>query len=397
INGAPQFQIIYGLGNVTGDIYMANVSIGGDGATYPIGVASIANDMGGSDGLLGLAFNSLSSIAYELSNHTELPPFSKENTNFFDQLDFPKEQNMFSFYLSNAADNDAGEVTFGGYDKTKFTGDIHWVDVVELGIFNLGYNRTKYPNEKVPMWWTFDLTEWTVSLGGKNSTIKNESLVSNLYNYSIADTGTTLLMLGYDVAKKINEAIPTSFEYEHGSWNVSCSIIPTLSDMTFTHQGVDFVIPPEVYIWEEAPGQCMSGIVGSADGSSDYANTAIFGDIFLRSVFSIYDKSQDKPRLGFAKAVHPVKTTTTTVPLLLLPPPFHTVPVAATTTVPVAATTTVPVATASGAAEGPHERYNPATTVGYDAATAVSSKPIYNSATLSFTAFGLVATFVLML
>ncbi|KAJ3317070.1 Type I transmembrane sorting receptor, partial [Boothiomyces sp. JEL0866] len=131
IEGAPQFQIIYGLGNVTGDIYMANVSIGGDGATFPVGVASIANDMGGSDGLMGLAFNSLSSMAYEL-NHTELPPFPNHNTNFFDQLKFPKEQNMFSFYLSNSHDNDTGEVTFGGYDKSKFTGDIHWVDVVEL-------------------------------------------------------------------------------------------------------------------------------------------------------------------------------------------------------------------------------------------------------------------------
>ncbi|KAJ3250717.1 hypothetical protein HK103_003199 [Boothiomyces macroporosus] len=390
IAGAPQFQIIYGLGNVTGDIYMANVSIGGDGATFPIGVASIANDMAGSDGLMGLAFNSLSSIAFEL-NQTELPPYPNHNTNFFDQLNFPKEQNMFSFYLSNSHDNDTGEVTFGGYDKSKFTGDIHWVDVAELGIFNLGYNRTKHPNDKVPMWWTFDLNGWTVSLDSKNTSraLKHESLVSNLYNYSIADTGTTLLMLGYDIAKKINDAIPTSFEQSHGNWNVSCEVIPTLPSMTISHQGVDFVIPPEVYIWEAAPGQCISGIGGSDNGSPDYANTAIFGDIFLRSVFSIYDKSQEKPRLGFAKAVHPTKPVATTT---------SAGPVATTTSAGSnpAVTNTSAGATVTGAASGNYVQPNK----GYVADSPVTTapyKPIYNSATSSFSAVGLLAlAFLLM-
>ena len=42
------------------------------------------------------------------------------------------ESNMFAFYLSSAQDESTGkksDLTFGYYDKSKFTGDIHWNDI----------------------------------------------------------------------------------------------------------------------------------------------------------------------------------------------------------------------------------------------------------------------------
>jgi hypothetical protein len=42
------------------------------------------------------------------------------------------QSNMFSFYLSSKQDENAGlksDLTLGYYDKSKFTGDIHWSPV----------------------------------------------------------------------------------------------------------------------------------------------------------------------------------------------------------------------------------------------------------------------------
>jgi hypothetical protein len=36
-------------------------------------------------------------------------------------------QRMFGFYLGDNAD---GELTIGGYDETKITGEITWVDLL---------------------------------------------------------------------------------------------------------------------------------------------------------------------------------------------------------------------------------------------------------------------------
>ncbi|KAH8060688.1 aspartic-type endopeptidase [Aureococcus anophagefferens] len=69
---------------------------------------------GGEDGLLGLAFGSLSHLKAATPLENILP-----------QLDAP----IFAFHVPNGGDDDAGELTLGGVDPAKFRGNLTWVDL----------------------------------------------------------------------------------------------------------------------------------------------------------------------------------------------------------------------------------------------------------------------------
>ncbi|KAJ3317112.1 Vacuolar protease A [Boothiomyces sp. JEL0866] len=329
----------YGSGNATFDVYAADVTIGGATAkSLPIGVASKVYTIG-QEGLVGLAFNDLSSIGGAVGG----------NANFFDYLQFPQEKNKFGFYLSNYADGDAGEVTFGGVDETKFTGDFNYYDIHTF--------HSKKTKKDYTLWWAFDIQQWTLSVGN-NLTHYN---FSNPTEYGIADTGTTLLSLRYDAAEKVNAAIPGTVEASPGAgvWNISCDATG-LPDVTFSDgKGGEYVIPPEVYVWkyDYDHNLCLTGFSGQPD-SPIYINTVIFGDIFLRNYYSVYDKSTTPARVGFAKAVHnKVQHTTTTT--------------AAPTTTAVAQTTTVAGTTSAGQASAPNDQSTTAGAASTPCTTAV--------------------------
>jgi len=60
--------------------------------------------------------------------------------------------------------------------------------------------------------------------------------------------------------------------------------------------GKTFVIPGSYINFAPTSGsQCYGGIQ-----SNDGIGMSIFGDIFLKSVYAIFDQTQSSPRLGFA-------------------------------------------------------------------------------------------------
>ncbi|KAJ3317072.1 hypothetical protein HDV06_002095, partial [Boothiomyces sp. JEL0866] len=310
----------YGSGNATLDIYYADVTIGSSTArSLPIGVASKVSHMP-IEGLLGLAFDGISTL--ENAVH--------KNALFFDQLGLSGNQNKFGFYLSNAEDKDMGEVTFGGVDEDKFTGIPNYYDIISF----------QDKNQEIRAWWAFAIDQWTISVAGTQ--VQHQRLQTSKNEVAIADTGTTLMSLGLDVATTLNNALPGSADAGGGYWTLNCD--PTnMPDVVFSDGlGNDYVIPPSVYIWkyDEQNNLCASGFKGE-QFDPRYIGTLIFGDVFLRNYYSIYDKSTNPPRVGFAKAVHTKvqPTTTTTVPVVQT----TTVPVVQTTTAPVVLTTTAPV------------------------------------------------------
>ncbi|KAJ3269910.1 hypothetical protein HDV01_000797 [Terramyces sp. JEL0728] len=377
----------YGSGNATLGVYTADVTIGGATAkSLPIGVANKVYTIG-QEGLVGLAFNDLSSVGRALNS----------SANFFDFLNLPKEKNKFGFYLSNFVEKDAGEVTFGGVDETKFTGDVHYYDIVNFYSKKLQRNRT--------LWWTFDIQPWTVSVGGKLTNFN----FSTPTEYGIADTGTTLISMRYDAAVTLNNAIPGAVEAETGAgvWNISCDTTG-LPDITFNDgRGVQYVIPPEIYVWkyDYDNNLCLTGFSGKPD-SPIYINTVIFGDIFLRNYYSIYDKSTTPARVGFAKAVHPKAPATTTAAATTA---------AQTTAAATTAAQTSAAQTTSAQSGAPAKQTTPAgdsngnapCTTTQDSAkptgypqkaqqTGYDSKPIINGA-VATSSLGLIAVFIAML
>ena len=79
---------------------------------------------------------------------------------------------MFSFYLSNAAEGNLGEVTLGGYNTDRFTGEVIWTPVDKEG------------------YWSFSLDSTTVSVaGGSRGALSNFPVGTPKLTSAIADTG----------------------------------------------------------------------------------------------------------------------------------------------------------------------------------------------------------------
>ena len=127
VENDTDFAIQYGSGAVTGKFQEDSVTLAKDITVHGQEFAvihdakgmGIAYAFGKFDGILGLGFDSISVGGVKTVFHHAMEQ---------GLLDEP----MFAFYLG---DMDDGELTFGGYDKTKYVGDIQWVDLGKQRFF----------------------------------------------------------------------------------------------------------------------------------------------------------------------------------------------------------------------------------------------------------------------
>ncbi|KAI9325162.1 aspartic peptidase domain-containing protein [Zopfochytrium polystomum] len=261
----------YGSGSVSGKVYKGPVKMAGLSATISLGVSTSETGFSGiGDGLMGLGYASISNIASA----------GGSNTNWIDELKL--STNVFSFYLSNNADKDTGEVTIGGTDPARYTGAINYISL----------------NAK---------TYWQMSWsGGKWGVGTSSGALDGSIKSFIADTGTTLVILDTAAADGINKGIGATYSSSVGAYTIACSKKTSTTPVTLTINGVVYSIPANIYVLDAGDGTCISGITRGASS----AGVGILGDIFLRQYYSVYDKANG--RVGFALAVHPGGTTTPT-------------------------------------------------------------------------------------
>lgn len=115
------FEIMYGSGSVSGFFSSDDVILADDlvidgqrfAEVQDAGGLGLAYSLGKFDGILGLGFTSIS---------IDGTPTCFENLIKQNKVDQP----VFAFYLG---DNGPGELTFGGYDSSKFVGDLEFVKV----------------------------------------------------------------------------------------------------------------------------------------------------------------------------------------------------------------------------------------------------------------------------
>ncbi|KAJ3119744.1 Vacuolar protease A [Physocladia obscura] len=282
-----EYLDFYGGGIAFGDVYKGTLSIGKASATIALGNALIEDVLPlAADGLLGLAYSALSAISEEVN--TTLP------TNWFDASNI--ENKIFGFYLSNAANGDNGEVTFGGYDREKFYGPIKWLDVQAPTLIGDG-------NEF--LWWAFSTNNITWSVrphaaagipGGSGPINPGNADPNGPTPYAIADTGTTLSILPNTTAYGIAEALGLSFNDSIGWYTFEYSETASLPPVNIHFNSTTFAIPSSVYAYDYG-GFNLFGIVNGGDTLS------IFGDIFSRVAYTIFDKVNN--RVGYATAIHP--------------------------------------------------------------------------------------------
>ena len=189
-----------------------------------------------------------------------------------------------ALFTANLLPGAPGSYDFGFIDTSLYSGDITYTDVDSSGGF-----------------WAFTPDSITIGSGSSQSG-----------DAGIADTGTTLMLLGDDTVSAYYEQVQGSQNsQEQGGYIFPCSA--TLPDFTVTISGYDAVVPGSLINFAPVDGtsefnltaggeQCANSSPDCFGGiqSDSGVGQAIYGDIFLKSQFVVFDRTQDTPRLGFA-------------------------------------------------------------------------------------------------
>lgn len=260
-NGS-EFGIRYGSGEVSGYISQDTLRIGdlkvknqlfGEATSEP----GLAFAFGRFDGILGLGYDTIS------VNHIPPPFYSMIDQGLLDEP-------VFSFYLGDSSKGTDSVCTFGGADKSKYTGKM-----VKLPLRRKAY-------------WEVNLD--SITFGKETADMEGTG--------AILDTGTSLIAMPTDYAELLNKQIGAKKGF-NGQYTVECSKRDSLPDLTFNLSGYNFTITAYDYILE-VQGSCISSFQG-IDLGGNIGPLFILGDSFLRRWYSVYDLGNDA--IGLAKAV----------------------------------------------------------------------------------------------
>ncbi|KAJ5289079.1 Penicillopepsin-1 [Penicillium angulare] len=253
LSGAT-WDISYGDGSsASGNVYTDDVTVGG--VTVSGQAVEAAKKISSefvqdtNDGLLGLAFDSINTVSPT--------PQKTWFSNAQSQLAKP----IFGVALKH---NAPGVYDFGFADSSKYTGDLTYTDVDNSQGF-----------------WSFSVDGWSAgSASGEGFD-------------GIADTGTTLLLLDDslvdDYYKEVDGA---SYSNTQGGYVFDCSA--DLPDFSVTIGSYTATVSGDLINYASvSSSQCIGGIQ-----SNSGIGFSIFGDIFLKSQYVVFDASG--PQLGFA-------------------------------------------------------------------------------------------------
>jgi len=255
--GTKTFSIQYGTGSMTGVVSQDVVSLGGLKFKQSFGEADTEADFFNQtafDGILGMGYSTISSEGVE--------------TPFNDMVSQLKIGSLFSFNMNFFANGGAGgELTLGGYDSSKFTGDIQYSPVTTQTYWNIGLQ--------------------SVTVNGQDTGVQAQD--------AAIDTGTTLIVAPDADALAINQALNAqAVEGDGGIFSISCDT-SSLPAVTLTFPGGSFDVPPSSYVLSNGDGTCISGISG--DGGMGLTQW-IVGDVFLRTYYAVFDSGNNQ--VGFA-------------------------------------------------------------------------------------------------
>lgn len=250
------FHIQYGSGDVKGFFSQDHVTLADDivvkdqkfAEVQDAGGLGVGYIMGQFDGILGLGFEGLS--------------LGGAHTVFKNAIDQGAvAQSVFAFDLGNNKD---GELTMGGYDDSKFTGEINWVSLSE------------------PKYWLIDIEN--VKVGDHASGPTN----------GIVDSGTSLITGPSSEIRKIAHSVG-AMPNLLGQYTIDCSKVPNLPDLEFHVGGKTFSVPGKDLVIQ-ASGTCLFAMMGMDIPTGP---KWILGDVFMRQYYTIFDYGEK--RVGFAK------------------------------------------------------------------------------------------------
>eukprot|EP00842_Homolaphlyctis_polyrhiza_P001734 jgi/Hompol1/2561/HPOL_006049-RA len=266
-NGSS-FSIQYGSGSMSGVVSSDILCVGNIELPNQLFAESV-NEPGNTfasarfDGILGLGLSSIS------INSIPTP---------IERMIAQKRiaSSMFAVYLSrNGADG--SQLTLGGFDSSKFTGQLQWLKVIQKGFWQVTLQSVRFG--AVP----------GASAADVAAAANAAPIASNVRG--VFDTGTSLIAIPSSEAAVINKKL-NAIPFNNGLQIVQCTGLP---DITFTFGGKAYTLTNAEYTLPFEFGYCISTFVGL-----DIGGFWIFGDVFLRKYYSVYDVSGG--RIGLALA-----------------------------------------------------------------------------------------------
>jgi len=261
IRNGTEFEIRYGSGRVAGHLSIDCSGIGNlttRNFTFAEVTSSrgIAFWFGKFDGILGLGFQNISVM------HLPLWFESLVNENHLNK--------SFSIYLSP----EGGEITFGGFDRRKFEGDLKYFSVIEQNYWMVNLTDAATDNKQV-------------SLAGRN--VKG-----------IIDSGTSLTIVPKWLFKELFASIIV---------NKDCTGIDLLPNVSFSIEGHRFELTPQDYIISVPvydQKACILGIRGMNFAHMPF-ELIILGDNFMRAYYSHFDFENKRIGLAWSKQASEMK------------------------------------------------------------------------------------------
>uniref|UniRef100_A0A7N8WN80 Gastricsin n=1 Tax=Mastacembelus armatus TaxID=205130 RepID=A0A7N8WN80_9TELE len=267
VSKGQNFYLPYGAGSLYGVFGYDTVNVGG--IVIPnqeIGLST--NEPGQNfvvaqfDGILGLSYPAISAGG-------ETPVMDNMISQNLLNAD------IFAFYLSRGGQQ-GSVLSFGGVDNNMYQGQVYWTPVTSQTYWQIGVNGFAINGQE---------TGWC-SQGCQ----------------SIVDTGTSMLTAPSQYLGSLMQAIGAQ-QNQYGMYVVDCSQVNNLPTLSFVISGVSFPLPPSAYIIQENQNgyqYCSVGITPTYLPSQNGQPLWIFGDVFLREYYSIYDRTNN--RVGFAAA-----------------------------------------------------------------------------------------------
>ncbi|CAG9980579.1 unnamed protein product [Clonostachys byssicola] len=252
-DSGKDFSITYGSGKVKGKIVTDKISVARMNLTYEFGIASETSDdfvNFAFDGILGLSRN------------------NGANQNFLSAIKTSGQikESIFGVSLHRASDGDnEGEISFGGPDSDKYTGDITYTSTVQ------------------------GKTDWAIQIDAMSYDGKKAG-VGGIPAY--IDTGTTYMFGPKDVVQKLHDTIPGSESSDGTSFRVPCDS----KDLTFTFSGVDYTVSAKDWVSpQNNAGKCTSNLYGQEVVKGAF----LLGASFIKNVYVVFDA--EKGQIGLAK------------------------------------------------------------------------------------------------
>lgn len=257
------FNIQYGSGPVSGIFGEDTITLAEDIATtgqlfglvQDAGGLGFAYLMGKFDGILGLAFNTIS-----------IDGVKTPMDNAFEQGAI--DEKVFSFFLGDEED---GELTIGGVDESRYVGEFHKVDLLEATYWEIAVN--------------------SINVGG--SGISEDTT-------AIVDSGTSFLTGPTKVVADIAKAFGGKRSFS-GEYFLDCDQAKSIPDLTFDIAGKDYTLEAKD-LFIESNGTCILTIMAL---DIPQGPKWILGDVFMRKYYTMFD--MEKKQVGFAKLKHHCK------------------------------------------------------------------------------------------